>query len=228
MQKTCSLCKESKDIESFCKRSSSKDGHNYRCRECELNKQRIRKGNTPRWSPIEPAKEGFAFCSKCHIQKSLIEFHKSTTSKKGRNSQCRSCRSISAGHVLRRVYEIEPDPGNRWCSVCKKQKSIELFPKVGRRCKECYSRATVREYGLTEEDYDQMLHKQNYRCAICGSNSSSESKKKGRFLYIDHDHYTGKVRGLLCSKCNSGIGLLGDDFEVLECAADYLRTHAGY
>ena len=57
-------------------------------------------------------------------------------------------------------------------------------------------------------------------CAICGK------PEVGRRLNIDHDHATGLVRGLLCRKCNAGIGLLGDNIEGLEAALEYLRRHA--
>lgn len=73
----------------------------------------------------------------------------------------------------------------------------------------------VRVYGITEEDYANLLDEQNGSCAIC-KNSSSR-------LVIDHDHESGKVRALLCDTCNRGIGLLKDNFEVVQKAADYLR-----
>lgn len=57
-------------------------------------------------------------------------------------------------------------------------------------------------------------------CAVCGK------PEQGRRLNIDHDHVTGLVRGLLCRKCNAGIGLLGDTPEGVEAALEYLRRHA--
>lgn len=78
-----------------------------------------------------------------------------------------------------------------------------------------------RNFGITVEDYDALLREQGGVCAICkGTNSS------GRRLGVDHCHATGKVRGLLCCLCNSGIGKLQDSLELVETAADYLRKYA--
>ena len=74
-------------------------------------------------------------------------------------------------------------------------------------------------YGITLEDYNQMFASQSGRCAIC----NIHEQESGKILCVDHDHNTGKVRGLLCSKCNAGIGLLGDDPDNLINAANYLR-----
>lgn len=69
------------------------------------------------------------------------------------------------------------------------------------------------KYGLTVEQYERMVDQQGGRCAIC--------RRAGR-LHVDHNHNTGEVRGLLCMNCNTGIGHLGDDVEVLGRAIGYL------
>lgn len=74
------------------------------------------------------------------------------------------------------------------------------------------------QYGLTPEDYDNLLKKQKNCCAICGT---SKSKLK-RGLFVDHDHKTKEVRGLLCQPCNNGLGAFKDSFVNLENAAKYL------
>lgn len=74
---------------------------------------------------------------------------------------------------------------------------------------------------MTLADYDAMLLSQDGKCAICGTETSAG---KGRFS-VDHDHGTGKIRGLLCNNCNAGIGLLKDDPRVLRYAANYLESH---
>lgn len=76
-------------------------------------------------------------------------------------------------------------------------------------------------YGISLEEYDSMLKSQGNRCAIC---RSEKPRGKGRFA-IDHDHATGKVRGLLCHGCNTGIGGLGDSVENLAAAIRYLAGH---
>lgn len=74
------------------------------------------------------------------------------------------------------------------------------------------------QYGITLEQYDTMLEAQNYKCAICGN----EDEVEGRRLAIDHCHTSGKVRGLLCGKCNRGLGLFYDNKELLSNAIKYL------
>jgi hypothetical protein len=82
---------------------------------------------------------------------------------------------------------------------------------------------TVRAFGLTIGDYHALLAAQGGTCAICGSIDPRNGK--GRFA-VDHDHHTGKVRGLLCMHCNAALGLLGDDPARLRAAADYLEHAA--
>lgn len=78
--------------------------------------------------------------------------------------------------------------------------------------------ATLASYGLTEEDYNAMLRAQENRCAAC----ERESWEVKRGLFVDHCHKTGRVRGLLCSNCNTAIGLASDDPARLRALADYL------
>lgn len=77
--------------------------------------------------------------------------------------------------------------------------------------------------GMTLEEYGEMLERQNGVCAICKKTCSTKYKSgKVRDLSVDHDHDTGKVRGLLCNACNLGIGKFNDDAELLKAAAEYL------
>lgn len=73
-----------------------------------------------------------------------------------------------------------------------------------------------KKFGLTKEEYQAKEQAQNYVCAIC-------SNKCSRALAVDHDHSTGKIRGLLCSGCNRGIGYLKDDISILKKAIAYLE-----
>jgi hypothetical protein len=76
-------------------------------------------------------------------------------------------------------------------------------------------------YGITPEQYERMLEDQNHRCAIC-----QEPEKQSRRLAVDHDHSTGKVRSLLCQSCNTAIGKLKDDPELIRRAAEYVERHS--
>lgn len=104
---------------------------------------------------------------------------------------------------------------NAYCITCHKQ-----------RCKERYHSKSLVEhraakakmYGLSPEQYLDMLEKQQGKCAICKLEPTSK-----RGLAVDHDHETGEVRGLLCGGCNTALGSFKDDPEVLTSAIEYLR-----
>lgn len=76
-----------------------------------------------------------------------------------------------------------------------------------------------RDYGMTIEDYDIIYNNQEGCCAICKKHSSTFRIR----LAVDHDHETGKVRGLLCDRCNRGIGMLQDSPEICRQAAKYIE-----
>lgn len=80
-----------------------------------------------------------------------------------------------------------------------------------------------RRFGITPEELDALVRVQNGRCAICGTPDPG-AQTSGEWC-IDHDHVTGKIRGLLCSRCNTGIGMLRDDPDVIASAFEYVRRH---
>jgi hypothetical protein len=92
-------------------------------------------------------------------------------------------------------------------------------------CKSCVrvrSRSSdlKKRYGLTVDEFEEMLKQQDYKCGICSDDLTS-----GRFTHVDHCHSSGKVRKLLCPRCNTGIGKFKDDVELLRKAIDYLNEH---
>lgn len=142
------------------------------------------------------------FCTKCGLSaesdSDLSLFPKDKSKPSGYRNQCKACRSIVA---------------SKW-----KHKNAE---------KNGLTRANShlkRRYGITLDDYDKMLKLQDGKCAICGT--SELAKGKSRFA-VDHCHSTGKVRGLLCTNCNSGIGKLQDDKDLVMKAYEYLIRNGG-
>jgi hypothetical protein len=77
-----------------------------------------------------------------------------------------------------------------------------------------------RKYGITEEDYNNMFTNQGGRCKICGRHQTEFNYR----LYVDHDHATGNIRGLLCHRCNFMIGLAEDNKSLLLSAIEYLSN----
>jgi hypothetical protein len=81
-------------------------------------------------------------------------------------------------------------------------------------------RAWERRYGIARQDYENLLEKQGDSCAIC--KTTNVGRKGHTHFHVDHDHLTGKVRGLLCDLCNRGLGYFKDDAYMLRKAAKYL------
>ena len=109
------------------------------------------------------------------------------------------------------------------CKACKKVASARY--DLNRAPKDpAYSRRRHLQtsYGITLEQYEDMLEKQNSVCLICTLPSGT------RRLHVDHNHDTGKVRGLLCHHCNTALGLLRDDPALLAKAATYLLEKGNY
>jgi hypothetical protein len=79
-------------------------------------------------------------------------------------------------------------------------------------------RRLKRNYGIGLDFYEQLLGKQDGKCAICGE------PENGRALAVDHDHGTGNIRGLLCTNCNNGLGRFRDDVSRLRNAIEYLKN----
>jgi hypothetical protein len=134
-------------------------------------------------------------------------------------------------------------PQFKVCKICKLEKSLNDYyvrkdnGKHKPNCKSCenekYSYVAMRKkYGLTQADYDKMLSDQNGRCKICGSTGAASSETSRRLyktdksptLIIDHDHVTGKVRGLLCRLCNTAIAYLKDDLQNFRNAMAYVEN----
>jgi hypothetical protein len=81
-----------------------------------------------------------------------------------------------------------------------------------------------RKFGINSETYFHMLQQQNGVCAICGNAETATRLGVVKALSVDHCHDTGRIRGLLCSDCNTGIGKFKDDVKVLQNAIQYLTT----
>jgi len=104
-----------------------------------------------------------------------------------------------------------------------KSKNREYYKNNGERVRACARKSKmIRKYGITPEVYKDMFVYQEGACAICGTPPPIDRK-----LAVDHDHLTGKVRGLLCQKCNVVLGGANDSIEILTKAIKYLKDSGG-
>lgn len=77
-------------------------------------------------------------------------------------------------------------------------------------------------YGITLEEYETMRESQRGRCAVCGKHEEETQRKR---LFVDHSHSSGKIRGLLCQQCNTALGMVNEDTDILFALASYLEEH---
>lgn len=108
-----------------------------------------------------------------------------------------------------------------YINLCKKKSKLQ---HIKRNLIPFYHRNShmKSKYGITQDEYIKLSDKQNGVCGICGSN---ETGYQTQYMYIDHSHTTGKVRGLLCNKCNFGLGNFKDNVEILQKAINYLKEN---
>lgn len=145
------------------------------------------------------------YCSECNSWLQIEEFKKLTTKSALRHNPdgyywcCSTCYKRKTW-----VFDVDDEPNNRQArrrdKRARRVESIEY------------------KYGLSEVEYAALISKQNNLCAVCGE------KQERKVLCVDHDHKTGKVRGLLCGNCNVGLGNFRDNIRILQSAIGYLKS----
>jgi hypothetical protein len=138
-------------------------------------------------------------CSVCKEEKSLDEFHKRSSAKDGRQSRCKKC-------AVQIVVQWQKDNPEKYKANWSKH--------IGNA--ESALKRKARMYGISVETLKTMIAEAKGLCTLC-------KRKPYKQLVIDHCHNTTKVRGLLCEKCNQGLGLFDDNPEFLRAAAAYLE-----
>lgn len=115
------------------------------------------------------------------------------------------------------------------CSKCFISKDISEFNKgknlngLRSQCRTCDRNYKItKRYNLSIEDVE--TYWKTSRCEICDYEFNKYGDGTNRFLCFDHDHKTGKLRGILCNACNGALGYLNDDIDVLKKAIQYLQT----
>lgn len=146
-------------------------------------------------------------CTKCGEKKPKSEFYNYKSLNGKCHSSCKKCC---------RKASIKWGKENRKRKNANERKRRAANPIIDKE-------TPLKRFGLTFENYQQMLEAQNGVCKICGKPEKSKRKDKLKRLAVDHDHKTKHLRGLLCSKCNMLIGLAQDNIQTLESAIKYLK-----
>jgi len=137
--------------------------------------------------------------------------------------------AIPEGHTLRRKQPGELlGPNNWYFKETTPSKDKAAYARKWRKehPRQMKDADLKKHYGITIGEYERMLDEQGHKCLICG-NSEYETHSDGsiRYMPVDHDHATGKIRGLLCGQCNKGLGAFKDDINLLNSAIVYLNKN---
>lgn len=181
-------------------------------------------------------------CTKCRQWKEYSEYHKNKNREPQIIHTCKVCKYEKRNKKrLEKYKKIEKKYGkvisksrgtltetHKRCSKCLDWKTYDQFQKDKARlmnlvniCASCKSAYDIqKKYGIGLEEFTDLLAKQGGGCAICGATRGS---KKSESLFVDHDHKTGKIRGLLCSHCNSMLGHSRDKVSNLRRGIQYLE-----
>jgi hypothetical protein len=124
---------------------------------------------------------------------------------------CKSCGVIKPLAEFNKRHKAK-DGYQNWCRDCHKSR----YTRIGR------DTHRFKNYGITPEQFEKMRMAQNNQCDICKLPFVPH-----KVPFVDHDHITGAVRGLLCTHCNRGLGGFKDTISILESAQEYIKRYSG-
>ncbi len=158
-------------------------------------------------------------CNKCLQLKPLDEFYRMAGMRDGYRNDCKACNLAAKAARYRTNPEPARERTRRWRLDNPERYAEALAKYRGSESKRISNRRShlKRKYGISLEEYDAMLASQGGGCGICGKEPSARIS-----LHVDHDHRTGRIRGLLCFVCNSSLGDL-DDPDLLRAALRYIE-----
>lgn len=155
-------------------------------------------------------------CTKCHRMLAMEDYRNKKRGMFGKNASCRKCEARQA-----REYRKDKQVKKQLAQYSKEYSKRPIYKKVRLKTR------LKAMYNMTYNEYEEMLKEQNGACAICG-NDEIVFDRLGRpqRLSVDHDHKTGKVRGLLCVNCNRGISAFKENEKLFENAVKYLKERS--
>jgi len=205
--------------------------HTGRCPECGRKHRKDLNGVEAR---AELFAQGKKRCNKCGEVKDLTAFSRNLSTKDGVQTYCKPCQVRASNEHKARNPEYaerhrEAQRRYRMGETVAQVPTViyeQAAPPIG-HCLAIRRSNLERKYGISLDDYRALFEAQGGVCAICGLENTrkTEYADKAWSLAVDHDHTTGKVRGLLCSRCNWAIGLFSESPDVIENAAAYVRKH---
>ncbi len=151
-------------------------------------------------------------CTKCNEIKPLTEFHNDKSKRDGLRERCKDCRCKFPKVILKH------------CVACSDSFEVSGRSKAQKYCGVTCQKVHIR-FGIDEYQYEDLLMRSDYKCAICSNPETNIDKRTGKVyeLSLDHDHKTGIVRGVLCTSCNAALGYFKDDISLMAKAIQYLN-----
>ena len=141
--------------------------------------------------------------------------------KDGRRPECKECFDARRRRWYERNRDREIARVRSWQQTNPERVKAWARKNRDKRLKKLREIHLRNKFGLTPEDYDDILEAQGGVCALCGYPPTP-----GISLHVDHDHGTGEIRGLLCVRCNNALGLFREDPDLLKRAARYVTADA--
>jgi hypothetical protein len=151
-------------------------------------------------------------CCRCGAEKpaDTEHFYRNRHRSDGLDETCSECKRLAAKKWYRE-------------NLTKARAAVRKYARTHKQQLAANYRAHIlgKKYGLSVQDYDALVEAQQGLCAICGGHLSTFNQR----LAVDHCHTTGRIRGLLCHNCNTGLGKFKEDIELLLRAVEYLQRN---
>ncbi len=199
--KVCTRCKEEKQESEFGKNKNTTDGFLSRCKSCDIRKDpearrkrwELEGGKIPTKVAQELKSQGLRRCPGCRSIKKIDQFY-----------------SDKAAHCILCMNEMSRKRPPEEKKEYYKKKRLQFRSSI-----------LLRKFGITLDQYNELLKSQDNKCAICGISP----EQNGKALAVDHNHKTGIVRSLLCGCCNAAVGFLKENSDLAIKVSEYIRKH---
>lgn len=168
------------------------------------------------------------FCKKCFLTKEIEEFPRDATKKDGYAHACKICKKEQHTKWLdinREAYNKKRREDPKVKKENRERRNQYVKNKVATNPNYIREQNLQKDFGLSIKDFEDLLLVQNNKCWICNIDHELYRHIEGKRFAVDHDHKTGKIRGLLCHKCNTSLGKFQDSVEMLQKAIDYLNFY---
>lgn len=222
--RVCTKCGERQPFDAFHRQTSGSEKRDASCKKCanaqvrawqlnnpERSLEHARRSREKRRKPprVSDLVTGVRTCSRCKIEKLIAAFPPKPGGRDGINAACRAC--ISTANKARYLKHHDRELARGRMRAVRDREKIREYSR--------HYRMLVR-FGITVADWERLFESQGKACAIC-----KRLDPDGRHWHTDHCHETGKLRGILCRRCNLGLGWFDDSTEKLRDATQYLHDH---